>query len=190
MSLFDRHLHDMQSRRLEVSGLHIGALGETRELHRRRGLPESPYSVYPTIVEIYTRAVQGGGGATAGAFYTMYVDEGNTFLQGGTVGAGVGSESLADYDVTGGTEGDILYIDVDIDAILDDDNEIMIPGVEVSDASYATGTSVPDNAFPGVSTTGHVYLEIGRWNATTFLPSGAGNFMIAGCNGNYDISRV
>lgn len=59
MSLFDRHLHDMQSRRFEVSGLHIGALGETRELHRRRGLPESPYSVYPTIVEIYRRDNRG-----------------------------------------------------------------------------------------------------------------------------------
>lgn len=157
-------------------------------------------SLLPTPVDSATVPPQettSDGVLTTGAFYGLYEDSsGDTYLLCGAVSAGEGTYDPDDILVlesgalpSGITAGDRLYLDVDVDAITDDDNEILIPGIEITGGSVEDGTTVPDNVFPGVSTAGHVYLELGRWSDAAFHPSGAGSFLIAGCNGNFTISR-
>ena len=147
---------------------------------------------------------EGKGGAVSsqyGAFWTRYSDElGDTYLQGGTItGGNGGSESIADEKVMDAETGaetnadKILYIQANCTATVEDG--IMLPGCLLNSASLSTvaiGTGVPANhTFTVASATGNIYLEIGRWNADSFLPAGPpGNLLASGCIGDFSISKV
>jgi hypothetical protein len=139
----------------------------------------------------------GGGSALGGAFYTQYESDGDTFLQGGQIIAGEGGADLDDYKVlvggvlpSGVVAGSRLWIEVDVDAITDEDNEIIISGLNVTGASYDVGASLPENEFPGLTTGGKIILEVGRWTAESFTPSGSGSFVVSGATGTFRITRL
>lgn len=137
-----------------------------------------------------------GSGGSGGAFYTLYVDgDGDTYLQGGTVSGGHGgSKTVADekvldsVDGVDGKSGDVLYVVVGVTATVAD--EVMLPGLKVNSASLSSAGSVPTNAtLTATSKTGNLYLELGRWTDTTFLPAYPGHVQAGGCPGNYFLNR-
>ncbi len=138
----------------------------------------------------------GGGGGLGGPFSTLYTKGGDTYLQGGSIQATDGGDSLEDYLVLSGgglpsgvDEGDRLWIEVDVSAIKDDDGEAIIAGIELDSADYDRGANPPDNEFPGLTGGGTVVLEIGRWTETGFLPGLGGNFLLGACPGNFSVQR-
>lgn len=151
-----------------------------------------------TVITTKKGSGKSGGGGQAGAFWTRYTDEaGDTMLQGGTVtGGNGGSATVADYKVldadtgVGSLEDDILYLQVACTATIEDG--LMMPGCEITTATLETGASVPDNhTFTVAAPSGNLYLEVGRWNATTFLPAGPpGNVLASGCIGNFLLTKV
>lgn len=132
-----------------------------------------------------------------GAFYTRYKDaDGHTMLQCGTVtGDNGGSESIADYKVvdadtgTVGSAGDILYIVANCTATIEDG--LMLPGCLLNTASLDIAATVPDNhSFTVDDDTGDIYVEVGRWTDTVFLPSSApGHYTAAGTLGNFLLTK-
>lgn len=133
---------------------------------------------------------------TTGAFYGLFVDEGDTYLQGGLVVGGSHNESLANFKVldagdlpAGIAENDRLWIEATVSGNVVDG--MLMSGVTLTNATYDTGTSTPTpNTLPtaGTSTGRKVYIEIGRWTASEFLPSYMGNISIGFCGG-YTVNR-
>jgi hypothetical protein len=134
-----------------------------------------------------------------GAFYRLFLDAaGDTYLQGGTVtGGNGGSATIADEKVldaetgVGTLAGKVLFLEVTCNATVD--SGIMLPGCAVTAADIpAAAAAVPANqAFTAAAPTGKkLYLELGRWTETTFLPAAPGNILASGCIGNFALTRV
>lgn len=134
--------------------------------------------------------------APTGAFYGLYVADGHTYLQGGSITGGHGgSETIADIKVldattgVGTNAGKILYLKASCTAVIFEG--IMLPGVELNSATTGIATDLPENhAFTVAAPTGDLHLEIGRWTADAFLPAQAGNATVGGCIGNFTIGRA
>lgn len=149
-----------------------------------------------------TPPARGKGGtvtaSTGGAFWTRYTDaDGHTWLQGGQVKSGSGNFTIADKKVidasTGPTEpaGDILVLEVTVTGYVVDG--VLLAGLRATAADYvAPSVSTVDNdTLPTASdyTGKKVFIEIGRWTDTDFLPVAPGNIRIAFCPGSYQIHR-
>ena len=156
--------------------------------------------------------VFGGGGVTAGAFFTMRTvsgatdpdDDGDIYLQGGLVTAGTGNSVVADillFDVSDTTDspdgswqgdpGDILILTLNGEG--QETSGILDP-VFNGDGAAITGDIVPPpadgNTLPEVGALpGVVRLMLGSFFEGGFSPSGPGNFNIGFCWGGYSISR-
>jgi hypothetical protein len=151
----------------------------------------------PAVVEHPYFPPAAAAAAEEGAFFSRYANEdGDTFLQGGTVtGGNGGSETVPDYKVsdadTGLVQGlgTILYLEASCEATVADG--VMLPGCRLNNASLETGPSVPPNhTFTTTSKTGKIYREIGRWEAGAFRPAGPpGDFLASGCLGNFNLWR-
>lgn len=134
-----------------------------------------------------------------GAFFRLYQQASDTFLQGGYVGAGEGGSSVADIKVltTSGEDttpyaasaGDRLWLEVVTSAILDEDEDVQLPGIEIDSVTEHRGGTPPANSFPSVSAAGKVVIELGRWTTDSFLPATSGNILVSGCIGSYSITR-
>lgn len=131
---------------------------------------------------------------TGGAFYGQYVDDaGDTYLQGGTITGGNGGEEVVDDykvldDTTGvGTlEGDKLYLSCNVTATVED--SIMLPGLTLNSATL-TRTLPSEHEFTVAAPTGVVFIEVGRWTASSFLPATSGGLsLVSGCIGTYQIT--
>lgn len=155
-----------------------------------------PFKFTETDWESYRRPGSGGAGTIdTRAFYTLYQDEdGNTFLQGGTVtGGNGGTVSIADEKVVDSISGPTnsagtkLYVKASCEATVEDG--LMMPGCKLNSASITT-TGGSNATFTVASPTGDLYYEIGRWTADGFYPSGIGNLHASGCIGSFGISRT
>jgi hypothetical protein len=142
------------------------------------------------------------GTNVTGAFCTLYVDDdGNTMLQGGTIigtgaetteGTDTGSEVVPDEEVIASgaslplaDSGDHLYLQCNVTALLA--NGVMMPGLYLVSAELTKTLGTP-HAFSTTALNGDIYIEVGRWTDTEFLPSGAcGLSSVGGCPGGYTI---
>jgi hypothetical protein len=131
-----------------------------------------------------------------GAFYGMYAAGGHIYLQGGTVSAGDGTDSISDIKIIDGstgvlhTAGTHMYLNANGNGVRADG--VLLPGYNLSSASIGYGSSVPSNSLPlaaGVSGK-HCYIDLGTFTADGFLPSGTGNVQISYCPGSYSVSRA
>jgi hypothetical protein len=138
--------------------------------------------------------------ALTGAFYGMYVDgSGDTYLQGGSVvGSLGGSVTLADKKIIDHATGPI-FSDGHLLALYctchgHEADGVLLPGLTVNSVVYNSGaiTSLPANALPTAdNTAADLYLELGRFAAGVFMPSGLGSFFAGFCvGGGFNISRV
>jgi hypothetical protein len=134
-------------------------------------------------------------GGMTGAFCHQFTDEdGDTYLQGGTItGSNGGSATIANYKTADAADdpplsdaGDRLYLSCNVTATLA--NGIVQPGVLLNSATL-TKTLPTAHTFSTTALTGVVFREIGRWTATDFLPSGAcGLSTVTGCPGSFAIT--
>lgn len=131
-----------------------------------------------------------------GAFYGLFEVSGDTFLQGGTVTAGGGTETVAAYEVLSsgtpvGSDGEHLVIRATVDGVVED--AVLLPGCTLTAVSAPTEiTPVPDNTLPTAadSVGKYCYISLGVFTATAFLPARIGNIQIGFCPGNgYSVSR-
>jgi len=163
-----------------------------------RGRSGWPIQYLTPEIEHFTPPEQGGGEAELqGAFYSMYQEDGDTYLMGGSVAGGNGGGgSVEDKKVINSADttpyvkaGKVLYLEVSCKATVED--AIMLPGCEVTAFSLKEGNNVPPNhTFSVAFKEGNLYYEIGRWTATKFFPSGVGNILASGCIGNFSLTRV
>jgi len=137
----------------------------------------------------------GGGGAAAGAFYTLIVDGTDTYLQGGTVSGGSGSETAANILVINSsgptqTAGTHMYVEATGDGITSDG--VLLPGWNITGATVGYATTVPENTLPtATAATGKkCYVDLGVFTDDAFFPSGAGNIEITHCLGSYHVIRA
>lgn len=134
-----------------------------------------------------------------GAFYGIYVKDGNTYLQGGGVKAGSVSKGIEDIKILEGKRvpsslvGKILWLEAVVDGITQD--KVLLPGLTLVSAKCSvqstSGEKVPDDTLPTSSSPSgkKVFLEIGRWVESGFLPSRQGHIQISHCPGSYTITR-
>jgi hypothetical protein len=132
-----------------------------------------------------------------GAFYGLFVDGGDTFLQGGTVTAGDGTETVDSHEVLSGgspvgTDGQHLVIRATVNGVVEDG--VLLPGCNLTAVSTPTElTTVPDNTLPTAldSTGKYCYISLGVFTPTVFLPARIGNIQIGFCPGTgYTVSRA
>lgn len=157
------------------------ALGEKTAFNRTR-----------TRIEQFSPDTGVGGGA-AGAFFTMFEDEGDTYLQGGAVSGGSGNQPVADIKVvdadTGpiGAPGQSLILTAAGDGLVVDG--ILMPEFDVTGVTQSEGTP-GSNTLPTVdSPSGSCEVYLGMFNATGFRPAGPGNIVINFCYGGFSPSR-
>lgn len=142
---------------------------------------------------------QAGGAAAAaggGSFCSMFerATEG-TYLLGGTIadgGNGGAPAVVPNYLVRGPTgdpeemDGSKLWLKASITMRLS--NGVAIPGPTLNSAELTTTTPTA-HEFTVAAPTGDIFIEIGRWIADTFLPSGAcGLSLVSGCFGAFTIN--
>lgn len=139
----------------------------------------------------------GGGGTTAGAFYSIAVaGDGHTYLQGGSITGGIGIESAANIKIidsgTGVTQsaGVHMYVIATGDGVTADG--VLLPGFNLTAASIGYNATIPDNTLPtAASATGRIcHIDLGVFTSTGFTPAGAGNFHVSSCPGSYTVSRA
>lgn len=127
--------------------------------------------------------------AAAGAFFSIYDDAGDLYLQGGTINSlAVDTADLQIYDAGTaswlGTAGQHLYVPV-VGAFIVVDS-VALPGFSASSIGTPGIGSVPANTFPAVTGTttasnGTCNVSLGVFTDSGFLPSRLGNRVISLC---------
>ena len=132
----------------------------------------------------------------AGAFYGTYVDEdGDTYLQGGTVSGGDGTETIADIKIIDAdtgvlhSAGDHMYVEATGDGIVADG--YLVSAWNLSSATLGYNATVPSNTLPlAAGATGKkCYVSLGVFTADAFQPAASGNIGISYCPGSYTVTR-
>jgi predicted RNA-binding protein len=131
-----------------------------------------------------------------GSFYGTLTENGHTYLQGGTVQGGEGTETIDKIKIRDAVNGlmggvdDILYIRVTGNGVKDED--VLLGGYEVTGATTHIAANMPDDTLPTVTnTTGRLkHLNLGVFTADGFYPNTAGDFSISYCPGAYSTYRL
>jgi hypothetical protein len=129
----------------------------------------------------------------SGPFCKKYTSEGEILLLGGTVTGGSGNITVPDLSLaTVGEEpvdGTHHWLEVSITAIVEDD--VLLPGGDVTAATDGSGTTLPDNTIPTYSSAaGTLYISLGSWALGKFTPAGCGNIQVSHCPGSLTYSRA
>jgi hypothetical protein len=140
---------------------------------------------------------QGTTTQSAGSFYNVYVsaDDGHTYLQGGTVTGGDGTDTIADIKVIDSGSGPVsavgnhLYVEATGNGVVEDG--VLLPGWDLTSASTGTAASVPSDTLPTASSSSgkKCYVDLGVFTSDDFLPAAAGSIRISFCPGSYTVSR-
>lgn len=125
----------------------------------------------------------------SGPFCRQYIVAGpprKRFLLGGSVSGGSGNETVADIELAEiGDEpedGTHVYLTVSFTAYAEDD--VLLPGGDVTAVSQGSGTTLPDNVVPtSTSLEGTLIISLGQWAAGVFTPSACGNITVGHCLG-------
>lgn len=157
------------------------------------GMPKIRENIH---VELRNPLADGGGSIKLeGAFFTIFLEDDITYLQGGTVSAGDGTrtipkiELIDDMGVLAGAEDHHIWIEVTGDGYAEDG--VLLAGYDLTAAIVSIGDPVPDNTLPTFDSTSgkKVHISLGVFTATGFLPAALGNVQISFCPGSYNVSR-
>jgi hypothetical protein len=135
----------------------------------------------------------GGSGASNGPFCKKYKSDGSHFLLGGTASGGSGNITVPDITLgTVGSEpadGIHHWLQITFEAYVEDD--VLLPGGDVTAATPGSGVSLPDNVMPTLDEpTGTLYVSLGSWSQGAFQPSACGNIYVSHCLGSLTHTRV
>jgi len=128
-----------------------------------------------------------------GPFCKVYQDFPNWKLLGGTVTGGGETETIDEITIgsiqSPPDDGTFYWLTIDVTANAEDD--VLLPGCELTSATTGSGTKVPSNTIPEVgSLSGQIYISLGEWMGGVFVPAGCGNIQIFHCPGTLSYSRV
>jgi hypothetical protein len=133
-----------------------------------------------------------------GAFWGMYVEKGDTYLQGGTVFGGNGNKTVEDIKVldrktvAATLVGKKLWVEIGFNGVVADG--VLLPGGDVTSAKCSAqstaGKDLPPNTLPTAKSPNakKVFYEVGRWTKDGFFPSRTGHISVGFCPGGYNIS--
>lgn len=131
----------------------------------------------------------------AGAFFAQRKVSGDTYLQGGTVTGGGGTETIAEIKVVDADTGPVaaaghhLYISANGGGLVVDG--VLLPGFDLTTATTATAAAVPGNSLPTASdAAGQCRISLGEFTESGFTPNLPGNLAISFCPGNFTITRA
>ena len=107
-------------------------------------------------------------------------------LLGGIVSGGAGNITVPDIELgTVGSEpadGTHHWLQVSFTAYMEDD--VLLPGGDVTAVSDGSGSTLPDNTPPTSSNPdGTVYISLGSWVEGKFVASACGNIQVSHCLG-------
>lgn len=172
----------------------------TMPVSRAAGIPQyGPAVPEPQeTLQIRNPRVGEATAVASGAFYSKYTDSsGDTYLQGGQVMSGSGNFTIADLLVIDhalgpvGAAGDKLVLEVTVNGYVVDG--VLLAGLTAINAAYVSPitNTIDPNTLPTLAnySSRKVFIEIGRFTATDFLPAYPGNIRIAFCPGAYQITR-
>jgi hypothetical protein len=136
----------------------------------------------------------GGAAAEECNFSTTFSDEDGLKIRGGVVYGGGGAIEVDDTVIRASgasapADGTQVWLHVEFDATVEDD--VLLPGGDVTGASIASGGSIPDTDIPTASSSsGEVNIQLGSWFGGKFgSAGGCGNFQIFHCPGSLSWSR-
>ena len=146
-----------------------------------------------TSIVVADQAQRSKRAIKTGPFCRVFKSEGNWYLTGGQVSCGEGNETIADIDfgsiATPPTDGTHFWLAISFTATVEDD--VLLPGGDVTAATVASGTTIPDNTIPTASVpAGTIHVSLGSWTGEVFVPAGCGNIQIAHCPGSLTYSRA
>lgn len=126
--------------------------------------------------------------------YRVTVDDITTlYLMGGSVSGGTGNITIDDIELAilgeEPVDGTYLWIEASFTAYTEDD--VLLPGGDVTAATTDSGTELPENVIPTFDEpAGSVIVVLGQWSNGQFFPSACGNIFISHCLGSLTYSRV
>ena len=155
----------------------------------------SQYSKTPVTVRTFDKNPDGGG-PSVGAFFTLYTNEdGDIFLQGGTVTGGTGNVPIADFQIydhiTGwvGSAGDHLILHFSGTGIVVDG--VLLGGFNLSTVTGPTAGAVGATTVPTAgSASGSGDISLGIFATGAFNAANVGNIQITFCPGSFTITRA
>lgn len=167
------------------------------ELGSETGISGRGDSVGPTMTPQTVTGGGSGGGAPppTGAFFGLTTVSGVTYLQGGSVSAGDGTDTAANIALTNSSgvplhsAGQHMYVNALGDGVTSDG--VVLAGFNLTSATVGYASTVPSNTIPlAAGVTGkRCYIDLGVFTATGFLPNQPGNIQISYCPGGYTVSR-
>jgi hypothetical protein len=130
---------------------------------------------------------------TAGPFCKVYRTETEWKLLGGNVTGSEGAVTLA--DVTIGTIGsepaDGTFYWLACDVTGNEEDDVLLPGCELTAATPGNGTSLPSSTVPTVGAlSGQIHVSLGEWMSGVFTPAGCGDIQIGHCPGTLHYTRL
>jgi hypothetical protein len=158
-----------------------------------------------------SKAIMGGGGNTEsmpcpfGELVTIPQESGPAHkgIRGGVIYCGDKNLAADDLNINGFATGTRkLYIEIPVEVNMDDDSELLLPGVKTSSkSSIATGDwktttdNYPDNDNPTIpGGTGTIIIPIGivtksESGSFTFIPNSCGDVTVNHCAGTLSFTR-
>lgn len=124
-------------------------------------------------------------------------------IRGGLITCGDKNFNVPDYEINVGADGEkVIYITIPCEANMDDDSELILPGIKTSSAASLTGadwtvgSSYPANTNPTVASSGigtFIFpigsITITSGVASNFVPTGCGTCTISQCSGTLSHTR-
>ena len=132
----------------------------------------------------------------SGPFCRQYLVTGpprKRFLLGGAVSGGIGNEVVPDIELceigSEPVDGTHVYLTVSFTAYVEDD--VLLPGGDVTAVSDGSGTTLPDNVLPTADdTAGTLIISLGQWANGVFTSAGCGNIAVTHCLGSLTSARA
>lgn len=161
-----------------------------------------------TLIDQTSIIIKKGGGTNAAGcpFGTIVTNVSGSFIQGGILYAGDKNFNVVNWKLDLATNLEkLIYFEVPVTVNMDDDNEILLPGIETSTWDNITSSwkketianGYPNNTAPVIPTgIGKVIIPLGKLtivtstSSVTFDPVACGNITANHCAGTLSHSRA
>lgn len=111
-----------------------------------------------------------------GAFFRIFEDGGDQWLQGGTVTGGTGSITVPNIDITSLSDGHSVWLSCGWTRLVSD--SVLMPGGSLSSATASSGATIPASTLPTEASNGTAIIPLASKLAGTIVPSAAGNILL------------
>lgn len=161
-----------------------------------RGLSISERGNGGLLIELEGGSDTLGATPTTGSFCKVYPSGESpaikTMLLGGIVSGGEGNITISEIELSdyGSSEEDGTFHWLEVSFTANSEDGLLFSGGNVTAATPGSGLSLPDNVLPTPENPdGTVYISLGQWMSSRFIPSGCGDFYVSHCPGSLTYQR-